>query len=236
MALDASTVAAGLPMAASFAMAGGFVSFREARRRSSLNAALHELRRPLQALSLLAPAPSGSAGPFQGTLEMAVAAVDQLDREINGHTSLAEAARFSVRPIAEAAVERWRPVATCAGRSLNLVWSGGDADLDGHPVALAQVVDNLISNALEHGGGSIALIAEVDHGLCRLSVRDEGGAAAVEQARSLARERLSGRRRHGHGLQIVRRVAAQHRGRFNLVRSGAGTEAKLALPVSEEGR
>jgi signal transduction histidine kinase len=236
MALDAATVAAGLPMAASFAMAGGFVSVREARRRSSLNAALHELRRPLQALTLLTSAPSGPAGPFEGTLQMAVAAVDELDREINGHPSLTEAARFPVRPIVEAAVERWRPAAAHVGRSLELIWSGGDGALEGHPVALAQVVDNLISNALEHGGGSIALMAEVEQGLCRLSVRDEGGASAVKQARSLSRERLTGRRRHGHGLQIVRRVAAQHRGRFSLVRAGGGTEAKLALPVSEEGR
>jgi signal transduction histidine kinase len=236
MALDASTVAAGLPMAASFAMAGGFVTFREARRRSSLNAALHELRRPLQALSLLAPAPSGSSGLFEGSLEMAVAAVDQLDCEINGHPSLAEAARFPVRPIVEATVERWRPAAARVGRSLELAWSGGDGELEGHPVAFVQVVDNLISNALEHGGGSIALIAEVDQGLCRLSVRDEGGTVAVGRAQSRFRERLTGRRRHGHGLQIVRRVAAQHRGRFSLVRSAGGTEAKLALPVSEEAR
>jgi signal transduction histidine kinase len=233
MALDSSAVAAGLPMAASFAMAGGFVAFREARRRTLLNAALHELRRPLQALSLLVSGPGGSV---EGSLEMAVAAVDQLDREINGRSSLTETERFFLRPIVEATVERWRPVATRAGRSLELVWSGGDGELEGRPVALAQMVDNMISNAIEHGGGAIALEAEVERGLCRLSVRDEGGAGTAARSRVLSRGRLTGRRRHGHGLQIVRRVAAQHRGRFSLVRSGGGTEAKLALPVSEERR
>lgn len=233
MALDSSAVAAGLPMAASFAMAGGFVAFREARRRALLNAALHELRRPLQALSLLV---SGPDRPVEATLEMAVAAVDQLDREINGCSSLTETERFCVRPIVEATVERWRPIAIRAGRSLELLWSGGDGELEGRPVALAQVVDNMISNAFEHGGGAIALEVEVERGLCRLSVRDEGGAGTAARSRALARGRFTGRRRHGHGLQIVRRVAAQHRGRFSLIRSGGGTEAKLALPVSEGRR
>jgi len=236
MAFDSSAVAAGLPMAASFAMAGGFVAFRESRRRTSLNAALHELRRPLQALSLLVPAPSGPNGSVEGTLEMAVAAVDQLDREINGHPALTETERFFVRPIVEATVERWRPLAAHAGRSLELVWRGGDRELEGHPIALAQVVDNMISNAFEHGGGSIAVAAEVERGLCRLSVKDEGGAGAARPGGALSQGRLSGCRRHGHGLRIVRRVAARHRGRFSLVRSGGGTEAKLALPVSEGGR
>jgi len=234
MAFDVSAIAGGLPMAASFAMAGGFVSVREARRRSSLNAALHELRRPLQALCLLGAAPVNSEGPFESSLQMAVAAADQLDREINGQPSLVKADRFSVRPIVEAAVQRWRPATVAAGRSLDLVWSGGDGELEGVPIALAQVVDNMISNALDHGGGAITLAAEVERGLCRLSVSDEGGAAGVERARPSSRERLSGRRRHSHGLRIVRRVAAQHRGRFSLVRSAGSTEARLALPVSEE--
>lgn len=236
MALDSSAVAAGLPMAASFAMAGGFVAFREARRRTSLNAALHELRRPLQALSLLISTPSDPSGSLDDTLEMAVAAVDHLDREINGYSELTETERFCARPIVGATVERWRLLAIRAGRSLEMAWSGGDGELEGHPVAFAQAVDNMISNAFEHGSGAIALEAEVGGGLWRLSVRDEGGAGAAKRSRGLSPERLSGRRRHGHGLQIVRRVAAQHRGRFSLVQSGGGTKAELVLPVGEEGR
>jgi signal transduction histidine kinase len=236
MAVDLSAVAAGMPMAASFAMAGGFVAFREARRRSALNAALHELRRPLQALSLLVSAPASAGGPVAGSLEMAVAAVDRLDCEINGRPGLNETERFFVRPIVEATVERWRPIAARSGRSLDLTWSGGDGELEGSRIALAQVVDNMISNALEHGSGAIALEAEVELGVCRLSVRDEGGAAVSGVGRVPSPGRFSGRRRHGHGLRIVRRVAARHRGRFSLVRAGGGTEARLALPVGEGRR
>lgn len=236
MALDVSAIATGLPMAASFAMAGGFVAFREGRRRTSLNAALHELRRPLQALSLSVSTPDGSGGPVEGTLEMAAAAVEQLDREINGRRDLTTAQRFPVRPFVEAAVSRWQPSAEVAERSLELAWSGDDGALEGRSIAFSQLLDNMISNALEHGTGSVVLAVEVAGGLCRLSVKDEGETTPLERSRSDLGGWISGRRRHGHGLEIVRRVAAEHRGRFTLVRSVAGTEAKVALPLSEGGR
>jgi hypothetical protein len=44
-------------------------------------------------------------------------------------------------------------------------------------------------------------------------------------------ERLSGRRRHGHGLRVVRRTAAAHGGRFELRCSQSRTEAVLELPL-----
>lgn len=236
MSLELSTVAAGLPMAASFAMAGGFVAFRETRRRVSLNAAMHELRRPLQALSLLLASSSPAAARAEDTLELAVAAVEQLDREINGRAELAATHRFPVRPIVEAAAERWRPAAAHARRLLRVVWSAGEGEVRGDPIALAQAVDNMISNGLEHGSGSILVEVDVDKGMLRLSVRDEGGVRAAGPGRALPRIGFSGRSRHGHGLRIVRRVAARHGGEFSLAHSCAGTEAKLLLPWSEERR
>jgi hypothetical protein len=44
---------------------------------------------------------------------------------------------------------------------------------------------------------------------------------------------LSGRRRHGHGLAVVRRVASTHNGRFGLRRSQQGSLAVLELPLAE---
>lgn len=236
MTLDLSTVAAGLPMAASFAMAGGFVAFRESRRRVSLNAAMHELRRPLQALSLLLSSGSPVAARVEDTLEMAIAAVEQLDREVNGRAELATAHRFPVRPIVEAAAERWQPSATHAQRLLRVVWSADDSEVEGDPIALAQALDNMISNGLDHGAGSILVEAVVDKGMLRLSVKDEGGAGATSRSRVFPPSGITGRSRHGHGLRIVRRVAARHDGEFSLARSCTGTEAKLVLPLKEGRR
>jgi signal transduction histidine kinase len=233
MALELSAVAAGLPMAASFAMAGGFVAHREGRRRSALNAAMHELRRPLQALSLVLSSGPAAVGPLEGSLEMAVAAVERLDREINGCSVLSASRRFSARSVVEPAVDRWRPVADDAGRFLRLSWSGCDRELDGDPIALAQAVDNLISNALVHGRGAIALEVEADHRLLQLAVKDGGvcEAGALGGTRSPRWDRISGRDRHGHGLGVVREAAAQFDGEFRLDLSPSGSEAILVLPL-----
>lgn len=232
MAIELSTVAAGLPMAASFAMAGGFVALREGRRRSGLNAAMHELRRPLQALCLSLSSSAEAGSPHDSSLEMAVAAIERLDREINGGRVAIEAAPLSFRPIAEAAVERSRAAAVDLGRPLSLQWSGDDAVLCGDRIALGQTVDNMISNSLRHGSGSVVVSGRVEGRVLRLTVRDEGP-TVTPAARRLAWNRLGGRDRHGHGLAIVRQTAAQHGGSFRLVGSRTGTEARLVLPLGK---
>jgi signal transduction histidine kinase len=232
MTIELSAIAAGLPMAASFAMASGFVALREGRRRSALNAAMHELRRPLQAMSLSLP-PRPASDPLESSLAMAVAAIDRLDREINGSPLEEVAEPLSPHSLVAAAVARWEPAARQAGRTLRLKCSGVEPVLKGDPVTIAQGVDNLISNALEHGEGAISVEVETTAGLLHVVVRDSGprgtGGGRVSVAR---RARLDGRHRHGHGLAIVRRLAAQHGGSFRLRHSDAGSEAALALPLS----
>jgi signal transduction histidine kinase len=235
VAIELSTIAAGLPMAASFAMASGFVALREGRRRSALNAAMHELRRPLQVISLSLP--SGRQGdPLESSLEMAVAAMNQLDLEINGSSFEEVAEPLSPHSIIAAAVTRWEPAVRRAGRTLRLKWSGVDPVLKGDSFAIAQGVDNLISNALEHGTGPISVDVEVTDGLLHVVVRDRGQREAGRGLSILGRARLDGRNRRGHGLAIVRRVAAQHGGSFRLRHCEAGTEAALVLPLPEEVR
>jgi two-component sensor histidine kinase len=45
-------------------------------------------------------------------------------------------------------------------------------------------------------------------------------------------QRLSGKARHGHGLRLVRRIAARHEGTFALHRGELGTSAVLELPLA----
>src|SRR3954470_5553849 len=84
MAVEFAEVAAGLPVAASLALAGGITNLREGRRRAALNEAVHELRRPLQVLSLALPADASAAAPVKSSLRLATVALDRLDQEING--------------------------------------------------------------------------------------------------------------------------------------------------------
>jgi signal transduction histidine kinase len=229
MPVELAEIAAGLPVAASLAMATGITAFREGRRRSSLNEAIHELRRPLQALALSLPVDSGGAVAMGSALQMAAAAVDRLDREVNGGIADPTVRPLAIRPIVELAIERWEARAAAEGRPLGLGWSAGEPQLRGNAAELAQAVDNLISNAIEHGGGEVAVDVRRDGDRLCIEVSDGGVAAKVTQRRRLGDER----RRHGHGLRIVRRVAAWHGGSFRLHRSPHGTAARLLLPLAE---
>jgi signal transduction histidine kinase len=232
MQVELAEIAAGLPLAASFAMATGITAFREGRRRSSLNEAIHELRRPLQALALSLPADSRGAEAMGSALQLAAAAVERLEHEINGVAAPAAAKPVSVRPIVEFAIERWRARAAGEGRSLRLRWRAGEPELRGDEVELAQAVDNLISNAFEHGTGEVAVDVRREGDFVRLEVCDWGGA---KRPRLRRRDRRS-RRRHGHGLRIVRRAAARHGGSFRLRHSAHGSAAGLVLPLAGGAR
>jgi hypothetical protein len=235
MAIELAEIAAGLPLAASFAFAGGVSTLREGRRRSALNEALHELRRPLQALALAAP---GDDAVFERSLGIASAAVRRLEREINGEPVRDPDGTVPVRALLEATAARWRRRAELEGRALVLRWSGPSAIARGSEFELSQALDNLIINGLEHGTGAVRVEGGVDLDRVRILVRDGGrrrqGAAGSSLAPRRSRLDLGGRRRHGHGLRVVRRAAACG-GRFRLERGEEGTTAVLEFPLAGGG-
>ena len=136
----------------------GVTGVREVARRAALNEALHEVRRPLQVLALTAPVAGTPAGDFEGPVRMAAAALERLEREINGGGApSAVRATVAAAPLLEAAVGRWQARAALAGRSLELRCRCGTAAVSGSPAELAQALDNLLANAIEHGGSRIAV-------------------------------------------------------------------------------
>jgi signal transduction histidine kinase len=233
LAVELAEVAAGLPVAASLAVAGGITSLREGRRRTALNEAMHELRRPLQVLSLALPEDSAAARPAESALRLTAAALERLDSEINGSTLGKYVTTVPIRRLVEEAVGRWRNAAVLAECELRVRWSGEEALVEGNRFELAQALDNLISNAIEHGGGKVT-IEERRHGdwVC-LSVCDSGGSSA---ARRPPRRRglRGGRCRRGHGLRVVGRVVEAHGGEFSLRRYQHGAEARLRLPLCQK--
>ena len=238
MPLELAELAAGLPFAASFAMAGGISALREGRRRTALNEAVHELRRPLQAIALAAPGSADRAEAFESSVRMAAAAVERLDCEINGRPAPEVSDALLIHQLVEAAVERGRIRASLEDRTMNLEWEAGDLCLLGDPVELPQVLDNLISNSLTHGSGEVAVEAKQVGRFFRLVVRNRKRAKPARLHRQAGDLRMciSGRCRHGHGLRIVRRVAVREGGSFRLRRHGEWYEARLELPLSEGAR
>jgi two-component system, OmpR family, sensor kinase len=205
-------------MALTFASALVADRLRAARRRTALNRALHELRRPLQALAL-----DGAAGG--GQLDRAIEAIAGLDREVNGGKA-PRRRRVDARALAEQAAECWRAAATRAGRPLGFAWRAGSCEVECDPDAVARALDNLIANALEHGSGPVRIEGSGRPGRVRLHVVDRG-VQAVEP-----RSRRDGDPRRGHGLRIVGSIAAEHGGRFAACSHRHGTSAVLELPLA----
>lgn len=212
-------LSATLPLAMSAAMlAAGRV--RDRRRREMLNQALHELRRPLQSIALVPADPR--------RLDQVRSALDDLEGAINGTTPAPERVAVELRPLVEAAVSRWREAAPREAMRPSLRWRAGDVLVEGDSARLVRAIDNLVANALEHGRPPVELIAIPRSGRLRLLVRDCG---PRELGTAPAGDRSAGPG-HGHGLTIVRQIAAEHGGRFALRRSAAGSVAALDLPLA----
>jgi signal transduction histidine kinase len=95
------------------------------------------------------------------------------------------------------------------------------------PDRVGQALDNMIDNALRHGGLRVCVDADLCANGVRIAVSDSGG--AIRRPRS-----SEGGSRHGHGLRIVSGVAAEHGGRFQLSQTLAGTVATIELPLAPQ--
>ena len=197
--------------------------------KRALNRALHELRRPLQALVLLEEefgpgAPPPVAGR-RGLLELVAGALRDLDGAVNGVGQARPPERFSCREVVLGCLERWRPVATRHG-GFRVYWDAGLAAVEGDPARLAQAIDNLIANALEHGVPPVVVTGARVVGRVRITI-----ANGIRQQPPAP----PGDPRRGHGTEIVSEVAAAHAGRFALCRTGNGCVAALELPLAGPG-
>lgn len=200
---------------------------RTRRRRERLNRSLHELRRPLQALTLAWPQPAGGSHDHLG---LALAALGELDRDVNGSETPAppRPQLIEARTLAADAVRRWRGPAATKGREISLRWAADRSSLYCDRSAVARALDNLIANAVEHGSGSIRVEGAVREGRLRLTVADGHGHGPPPQARP-PRTRQA---RRGQGLRIVAEIAAEHGGRFAACAHGDGARAIIELPLA----
>lgn len=116
------------------------------------------------------------------------------------------------------------------------------AMIRGDRAQIAQVLRNLIDNAVKYGrkGGLVEVVVEAtDTGWVLIAVNDEGEGIAPEHLPRLterfyradtSRSRAAGGT--GLGLSIVKHIVERHRGRFDITsRQGHGTTASLMLPL-----
>lgn len=110
--------------------------------------------------------------------------------------------------------------------------------LKADPVLLAQMIGNLLDNALKYSSASIDLIVVADAHALTISVKDRGpGIAAQEQElifEPYRRGDQSGQRGAGLGLALCRAIAVAHGGSLTVrPRSGGGSCFVATLPLAE---
>jgi signal transduction histidine kinase len=110
--------------------------------------------------------------------------------------------------------------------------------VDGDADALTRAVQNLVANAIRHGGagGWVGVRAEGEGGSVAITVEDRGPGIAARDVHHLFEPFFRGRgaertRGSGLGLAIVRRIAAAHGGTIEVVRQHQrGAAFTLRIP------
>ena len=209
--------------------------------------ASHELRTPLTALRTeveLALLGNRDVGELRAALRSAAEEIRRVCRLADDILMLAQAdhGRLPMRPrplqpreLLEAAAARARAAAWIRGRRIVVRDRAPGSWLLGDPDRAAQALDNLVSNALKHGRGTITLTVRNDGNLLGLHVADQGSGFAREMTARAFQRFSRGTRAcdpgSGLGLSLVAAIAVAHRGVAtvrNLPEGGA--DSCIALP------
>jgi signal transduction histidine kinase len=213
----------------------------------------HELRTPLTSilgyLELIGDDESGARTPEQQAfLEIVQRNAERLVSLVSDLLLVAEARDRTLRldlrevdlgKLAAQCVTAAKPAADTKQIELTLS-DGSPGRLEGDPTRLAQVMDNLISNAIKFtpSGGRIAVSTASRDAHAIFEVRDSGaGISASDQAqlfspffrsRSATAQAIQGT---GLGLTITKAIVEAHRGSINVESAlGAGTTFVVELP------
>ncbi len=214
----------------------------------------HELRTPLTSIAGYAQAVLDGAAATPEAVRQAAGIIHQeaqrMRRLVEGLLDLARLeaglatmarTRLDLGPLLAAAAMRFTPRAQEAGVRLTVAAPGavpvlGDAD------RLAQVLDNLLDNALRHTatGGEVRLEASAQGAWAVLRVQD-GGPGIPAEALPRIFERFfraeSSREGAGLGLAICKEIIEAHRGTIgaeNAEAGGAIFTARLPLAGGED--
>lgn len=222
----------GLP-ALGWVLTGVFaVTYWRLRRRLALVArAAHEVRGAATALSLGSAALQREPGglrwsrAFESQLDRLAAGLADLEAARSGRRAPARTVAIPLERVLRSAAVGWRPAARSAGRRLRFRWEGEPAVVSADRGRLAQVLGNLVSNAIEHGSGPVEVTGRRTGRLAVLEVRDGGPAASQEG--------VVPRTDRGRGLSIAGEAVEEAGGRLTLARTPEGTLAAVELPLAE---
>jgi signal transduction histidine kinase len=218
---------------------------RETRRRNFLANVSHELRTPVANIQFTAEALLAGAADHRGErnrmLDIISREADRLTRLVRQlldlwtlETGQAKLPRqhVSVAALLDDAASRFAARASAARVHLEARIPRDAPAVEGDPDRLAEVLDNLLDNALRSTppGGSVVLAARTAGTTVRVEVADTGHGIPADdlpfvferfyRGGSTARDRASGG--SGLGLSIVKAIVEAHGGRISVNSDAAG--------------
>lgn len=207
------------------------------RERAFSADASHQLRTPLTGLLLgLESALARSNADLRAAIEEAIGRGRHLQDTIGDLLSLrrdtGERASLDVHLELQAAAERWSSQFQRLQRQVRVNASHALPPVAAPPAAVRQVLDVLLGNALEHGGGTVTLSAHDLGSGVSVEVGDEG-AGLVGDPEAAFHRRSSRARGHGIGLALARSLAEAEGGRLVVRRPAPHPVFAVLLPAAE---
>lgn len=135
----------------------------------------------------------------------------------------------------ESALERARRTAAQLGRQIDLEAATDRVEVTADPELLDRAVDNLLENAIQHGGTHARLVVRVRDGFASIEVADNGpGVPASLRPRLFERFATADASRSGGGtglgLALAKAIAEAHHGSLHYL-DGPGARFRLELPM-----
>lgn len=230
-----------------------------AARDTFLAVAAHELRNPITPIVgridlLRRSLPTASKEKISWSL-------DQLDflisRFVKRSTALLDVSRLNsaegihvksesvdVCQLAHMVVADFSELARLAKSELVIIQPSGTLNASGDPLAIEQVLDNLVSNAIKYAPGqpiTIEIKSGSDTNVVVISVCDDGPGISAENAsrifekfeRAVTRDNKSGG--FGVGLWVVKQLCEAMNGQIVIdSRPGEGSTFSVSLPAAKE--
>jgi signal transduction histidine kinase len=200
---------------------------------------VHEVRSPVAALAAVAETAADSSGGESDMLPVLVRLALAACRAIERIVMDVAIASVRLEPVDVSALVRDAVAAhRVRGADVAVVVDEGLL-VDGDPVRLRQVVDNLIANALVHGGSSeVTVRASRSAGSAYVVVSDDGPGMPTDQLDRIfdAGVRLDADTPgSGLGLALARAIAEAHGGSLEARSApGQGAAFTLALPTAPD--
>src|SRR5690606_23101961 len=200
-------------------------------QRETLGAVSHELRTPVArlrfGLEMLESAQTGDdRRRFIEGMDGDLSELDRLVDEILTYARLEQGAPAitmkgtNIPRMVEHVMAELAPLdANIHLEHIDNSWGLG-RHIDAEPRYMQRAITNLVSNAMRHAGSQVKITTRVQHGMCRISIEDDGpGIPEAYREKiftpfmrmDLSRTRASGG--YGLGLSIVRRIMFWHGGR-----------------------